>query len=238
MADFSEHILRSPLFAGISEAEAKALIHCLSAQIQCFEKNEFVFRAGDKVRSIGLILSGSVHIVKEDFWGNRTIIAKFEAGGIFGEAFSYARIETLPLSVIAAEQSEIMFLDYKRIISPCEKICPFHNRLVENMLAILAKKNLMLTQKIDHITRKTTREKLLSFLSEYAIRAGSNSFTIPFNRQELADYLSVDRSAMSRELSLMRDEGIIRFDRNHFELISNLQINISYKNIQPGDFRG
>ncbi len=222
MTYFSENITKSPLFTGISEAEARVLINCLSAQTQRFEKNGFILRAGDKVRSIGLILSGSVHIVKEDFWGNRTIIAKFEAGGIFGEALSYAQVETLPLSVIAAEQSEIMFLDYKRIISPCEKVCPFHNRLVENMLAILAKKNIILTQKIDHITRRTTREKLLSFLSEYAIRAGSNSFTIPFNRQELADYLSVDRSAMSRELSQMRDEGILRFDRNRFELISNM----------------
>jgi len=216
-------ICKSPLLNGISKADAIRLMDCLSAQKKEFERNDYIFRQGQAVSLIGLVISGRVHVVKEDFWGNRSIITQIGPGEIFAEAFSYAKTDTILFNVIAAEKTVLILLDAKYIIQTCPKACLFHGRVIENMLAILADKNIRLTQKIDHITKKTTREKLLSFLSEYAIRAGSSSFYIPFNRQEMADYLSVDRSAMSNELSKMRDEGMLKFTKNYFELSSKLK---------------
>lgn len=213
---------KSPLFSGISKADVEKLMDCLSAKVRKYEKNSFIFNAGQALDAIGLVIGGRVHVVKEDFWGNRTIIAQFGPGELFGEAFSYAKVDTIPVSVVAAEKAIVILFDHRKITKMCPVACEFHNRLVENMLGIIAEKNMGLTQKIDHITKKTTREKLLSFLSENALKAGSNSFSIPFNRQEMADYLSVDRSAMSHELSKMRDEGMIKFSKSYFKLKSNL----------------
>ncbi len=207
---------KSPLFNQIAEIELETMLTCLSVQEKTFPKNTFIFTTEDKVSTVGIVLTGSVHIIKEDFWGNRTIIAKIEAGDIFAETFSCAQVKRLPISVMAAEKSEIMFIDYKKIISTCSSACIFHTRLIQNMLTIIANKNIMLTQKIEYMSKRTTREKLLSYLSAQAQMANSNSFAIPFNRQELADYLSVDRSAMSNELCKLRDEGILLFERNHF----------------------
>ncbi|HZK33728.1 MAG TPA: Crp/Fnr family transcriptional regulator [Bacillota bacterium] len=215
-------ICKSPLLSGISKTDAETLLACLSAKERVYDKNDFIFSAGQQLDSIGLVVAGRVHIVKEDFWGNRTIIEQFASGDLFAEAFTYARVDTIPFSVMAVERTVILFLDHKKIAKLCPVACKFHNRLVENMLRIIAEKNMRLTQKINHLTKRTTREKLLSFLSEHAIRAASNSFNIPFNRQEMADYLSVDRSAMSNELSKMRDEGMIEFNKNLFELRSQV----------------
>ena len=167
---------------------------------------------------MGVVLTGSLHIVQEDFWGRRTILTHIGPGELFGEAFAFAELERLPVSAMAAEDAEVLLLDQRKIMSPCPEACGFHSDLVGNMLRILARKNVGLVQKIAHLTRRSTREKLLSYLSIRAREAGSGSFSIPFNRQELADYLAVDRSALSNELSKMRDEGILEFDRNEFEL--------------------
>jgi CRP-like cAMP-binding protein len=212
-------IKECPLFAGIGESDSGTLLNCLGATAGTFEKNAFIFRVDDAVTSVGVVLSGGVHVLQEDFWGNRVIVARVGPGDLFGEAFSCAGLERLPVSVVAAEKSEVMFLDYRRIIGVCSSACPFHVGLIENMMRILAEKNILLTRKIEHVTRRTTREKLLSWLSEQARAAGSSAFDIPFNRQELAEYLSVDRSAMSGELSKMRKENLLRYERNHFELL-------------------
>lgn len=142
-----------------------------------------------------------------------------ERGGLFGEAFSFARVECLPVSVTAAEKTEVLFINCERIITVCPSACEFHNRLVRNMLKILAEKNMTLTQKIGHMGKRTTREKILSYLSEQAKKAGGESFTIPLNRQEMADYLAVDRSAMSKELGRLKEEGQISFHKNQFQLL-------------------
>lgn len=211
-------MIQSPLFKGIAEKELKELLKCLNAKETAYEKNEFIFRAGDKASSIGVIISGGVYVLKEDFWGNRTILAKLEEGDLFGEAFACREEEKLPVSVMAVEKSRILFVDYRRIINNCPNTCVFHASLIENMIRILAGKNVMLTQKMEHLSKRTTREKILSYLSAQAVRCGSNVFTIPFNRQELADFLCVERSAMSAELGKMRKEGLLSCEKNRFVL--------------------
>jgi CRP-like cAMP-binding protein len=208
-----------PLFEGISEPDMSVILDCMSAKIDVFEKNDFIYVVGDPVSSLGVVLSGGVHIVQEDYWGNRTILTRIDPSGIFAEAFSCAGVTEIPVSVVAEEKSEIMMIEYGRVVDACSPVCGNHAELMKNMTRILAGKNIMLTQKIGHVTKRTTREKLLSYLSALARAKRGNSFDIPFNRQELADYLSVDRSAMSNELSKMRDEHILKYDKNHFELL-------------------
>ena len=214
-----EIIKQCLLFEGIDDNEMKTLFKCLNAFSRFYQKNESVFSVGDRILAVGIVLSGSVHVLQEDYWGNRTILAHVMPGDMFGEAFSCAEIEYLPVSVIAAESTEILLIDYKKIIATCSSTCAFHISLIKNMMKLLAEKNIMLTQKMEIITHRTTRERLLSYLSAQAIKAGTNCFTIPFNRQELADYLSVERSAMSTELSHMKNEGVIKTDRSLFELL-------------------
>ena len=146
-------------------------------------------------------------------------MAEIGSGGLFGEAFSSAGIEKMPVSVVASSNCEIMFINYKKIINSCSSTCIFHSELIKNMMKVLATKNIMLTQKMEFVTKKTTREKLLAYLSAQAKKSESNKFVVPFNRQQLADYLSVDRSAMSNELSKMREQGIIEFHKSEFELL-------------------
>jgi len=208
----------NPLFENIGEDEILYLLSCLTAKKNVYSKDNYILMAGNNITDIGIIISGSANIIKEDFWGNRAIISKISKGDMFGEALSCAGVSKSNVSVVACEKTEILFINYKKIIITCSKSCSFHNRLIENMIKILAEKDVMLTQKIEHLVKRTTREKLLSYLSSQAISHNSNSFEIPFNRQELADYLSVDRSAMSNELCKLRDEGVIEFRKSHFVL--------------------
>ena len=210
---------RCPLFAGIDEKQLRSLLDCLSASTRVYRKDEFIFRAGDRAVSVGVVLSGSVRVLQEDFWGRRMILAHVGPGGLFGEAFSCAEKAVLPVSVAAAEPAEIMLADYRKIITTCSPTCVFHARLVMNMMRVLAEKNILLTRKMECLSKRTTRDKLLCFLSAQALRTGNNMVELPFNRQELADYLCVDRSALSRELSAMREEGLLRFEKNRFELV-------------------
>ena len=213
------HILKNcPLFNGIGESDLAALLGCLTAAQKSCAKDDFIFLVGERAGPMGVVLTGSLHIVREDFWGRRTILTHIGPGELFGEAFAFAGLERLPVSAMAAEASEVLLLDRRKIMSPCQEACAFHASLVGNMLRILARKNVILVQKIEHLTRRSTREKLLAYLSSRARETGSDKFSIPFNRQELADYLAVDRSAMSNELSKMREEGILEFNHNEFEL--------------------
>lgn len=207
------------LFDGIENGEMEQLLLCLGGRHAIYDEGEYILLAGDRADQVGLVLSGSVLVFSDDFWGNRTILAHVERGGLFGEAFSFARVEALPVSVKAAEKTEVLFINCERIITVCPSACEFHTRLVRNMLKILAEKNMTLTQKIGHMGKRTTREKILSYLSEQAKKAGGNSFSIPLNRQEMADYLAVDRSAMSKELGRLREEGQISFHKNRFRLL-------------------
>lgn len=207
-----------PLFSGLSGEEISSVLTCLSPRKKEYGKDDCILSEEDVPTEIGVVLFGSVIIQRVDFWGNRDILAKLGAAELFGESFSCAGAARLPVSVTATEACGILFLDCRRILTPCGNACSFHAALIRNLLGILANKNIRLTQKIGHISKRSTREKLMSYLSEEAGKQRRNPFTIPFNRQELADYLSVDRSAMSTELGKLRDEGLIRFHKNEFTL--------------------
>ncbi|MDL2281245.1 Crp/Fnr family transcriptional regulator [Selenomonadales bacterium OttesenSCG-928-I06] len=194
------------------------MLNCLNAQKRQYNRKQTIFMIGENVTSVGIVLTGNVHIIKEDIFGNRAILADSGEGDLFCESFSCSQTEKLPVTVVAATDSIVLMINYRRIITTCSSACEFHSRLVENMLGILAYKNIALNRKVDYLSKRTTRDKLIEFLSFHQEQANDNVFTIPFNRQELADYLCVDRSAMSNELSKMRDEGLIKFEKNKFEL--------------------
>ncbi len=211
---------RCELFRDIREDQLEELYRCLSAVKRRYDKGQTVFLAGEKAALVGIVLSGGVHVVQEDFWGNRTILTHVEPGELFGEVFSCAQVERLPVSVVAAEASQVLLINYSEILRPQGVSCAFHAVLIRNMLQILAQKNLMLTRKMEHVSKRTTREKVLSYLSQQAAQSGGSRVEIPFDRQGLADYLSVDRSALSRELSQMQREGLLRYRRSRFELLT------------------
>ncbi|MDR0877782.1 MAG: Crp/Fnr family transcriptional regulator [Treponema sp.] len=214
----SVFLINCPLFAGIKLGELDNLISCLGGRKKKYPKDAYIFMADETPRNFGIVLSGSVLVVQDNFWGNRSILERIESNGLFGAAFALGGFEKLPVSVIAAEDSEVYLIDGSRITQTCQSACTFHNRLIRNLMGNLAKRNALLIQKMEHITQRTTREKLLSYLSSQALEHKSNSFEIPFDRQELADYLSLDRSAMSSELGHMRDEGLLSFHKNQFTL--------------------
>lgn len=210
-----------PLFFGIEETDLQSLLRCLSAKINHYKVNEIIFSAGDIAEYVGIVLSGEVQITQDDYYGNKNIVALASKGHLFAETFACADIKTLPVSVFAASDSDIMLIDYRKIINTCSNSCIFHSKLIYNMLRIVASKNILLSRKIEFTSKRTTKEKLLAYLSYEAKKAGSNTFIIPFNRQELANYLYVERSAMSKELSKLRDANIIQYNKNNFTLIKN-----------------
>lgn len=213
-----QQLQQSSLFAQLPEDSIKKIISHLSARRIAFARDHFLFRAGDTMLEVGFLLSGSVRVLQEDFWGNRTILEQFGPGQLFGEALACAATPKIPITVQAAQQGEALFLPVHALLTPCEKACPAHQQLIRNLLHTMAAKNILLVQKMNIVTRRSTREKLLSYLSMQALQHGSNDFCIPFNRQELADFLAVDRSAMSAELSRMQKEGLLEFHRNAFLL--------------------
>ena len=218
--DYLRLIKSTELFYGINEAELSRMLKCLGAKVQSFHKNDFIYSMGQTVSTFGMVLTGKVYVIREDFWGNRTIITELTHGGVFAEAYSFAKNEPLLTSMIADEPTTVLFMNIATFTKVCKNSCSFHKNLIENMLKEVSKKNLELTRKIQHTSQRTTREKLLSYLSEQAQKHKSASFSIGFNRQELADYLSVDRSAMSLELSKMQKDGLIKYDKFHFTLLS------------------
>lgn len=218
MKNYLSVIKKSPLFGGIEENEIEPMLSCLAAETKTYRKGEFVFRFGDRVDSIGLVLSGGVDVVTEDYWGNRNIVAAAGPGQTFAESYACVQGAALGVGVQAVQPTEVLFLNARRLLTTCSSACAFHARLVRNLLFLVASKNLQMNEKLAHVTQRSTREKLLSYLSAESMKQGVSSFDIPFNRQQLADYLSVDRSAMSGELCRMRDEGLLQFDKNHFSL--------------------
>jgi len=211
---------KCPLFANIKDSDMKVLLQCLNAQEKHLAKGELLFSRGSILTHPGIVLSGNIHIVQEDYWGNHTILTSIQAGDLFGESFACANKAPLCICASAAVDSTILLVDYSRILTTCASACEFHTTLIQNLIQILANKNINLTQKIEHITKKTTRGKVLSYLSECVAASGKNVFEIPFNRQELADFLSVERSALSNTLCKMRDRGEIKFHKNKFTLLA------------------
>ena len=208
------------LFRGIEETDLSGLLSCIEATERHFSKGETVLRRGDRTDRMGLLLEGSVHIVREDFWGNRSMVGLAGPGDIFAESYGLTG-EPLEVSVLAATDCEILFFSASKAVSGCAKVCAFHELLSRNLLGMLARKNLLLTEKMRHMARKTTREKLRSYLSAQALRANGPEFDIPLDRQQLADFLGVERSAMSAALGKLRDEGVLEVRKNHFRLLQS-----------------
>ena len=216
MKNFIEIIRNAPLFQGVEKEDMEALLKDLGAGRRTYKKGEFVYHAGDQTVNMGMVLSGTVHIIKEDFWGNRDILAEIGVGGLFAENYIFLTKVAIEVSVLTTVNTEILFLDVRRLMASA-----YHNRegnllLIKNLLSILAQKNLMLTRKMEYLSQRTTKEKLLAYLSAESQRQKNSEFTIPFNRQQLADYLSVERSAMSAILCRLRDQGILEFNKNKF----------------------
>ena len=208
----------SPLFSGMTDDEILSILDCMNGTVKRYQKDAVILRSGDIVHNVGIVLSGNVHIVKEDFWENDNILTCLGNGQIFAEAYACLGTERLEINVIAKERTDVLFINVNKIMNVCTSACEFHSVLIRNLLWSLAEKNLVLTKRIEHTSKRSIREKLLSYLSEQSKKARSPEFEIPFNRQQLADYLSVDRSAISNELSKLRNEGLIDFEKNKFKL--------------------
>ena len=219
MKEFIPILKRTQLFSGVGEEEIGAMLNCLQAKLCIYKKGEYVLRQGEHLDKILVLVGGKLHIQRDDYWGNRSIINMVSIGEMFGEAYVAPESGTLMNDVLAVEDSAVIFFDIKRIITVCSSACRFHSMVVQNLFFAISEKNRMLVQKLTFMTKRTTREKLIAYLSEEEKRQNSSEFSIPFNRQQLADFLSVDRSAMSNELCKMRDEGLIQFEKNQFNLL-------------------
>ena len=212
-------ILRnSPFFQGMTEEEILSVLHCVNATVLRRKKGEYILRAGDSTETMGLVLRGSVLCLQEDLWGHRNIIHRIGAGEFFAESFAATPGSVLNVNIVADEDTEFMLLHLDRLLQTCPHACAHHNRLVRNLVAVMARRVMHLNEKITHMAKRSTREKLLSYLSAESMRQGRLSFDIPYDRQQLADYLCVERAAMSVELSKLQREGFLRTNRNHFEL--------------------
>lgn len=208
-----------PLFEKIERTDLPGLLGCLGARVVNRRKNQVIFAEGDPATHVGIVLRGSAQILREDYFGNRSIVAHVDVAELFAESFACAGIAALPVSVVAAEDGEFMIIECSRITVSCSNCCSFHNQMVFNMLKVVASNNLVFNQKIEITSKRTTREKLMTYLLSQAKQKGSNSFAIPYDRQALADYLEVERSAMSAEISKLRKEGILESNRNQFTLL-------------------
>ncbi len=206
---------KTMLFYGIEPVDIQKAVVCFGSETRHFTKGEKIFRAGKAIQSFALVLSGSVIIENTDFWGNTSVLDKAGAGDTCAETYACAEGETLMVDVTATENTDVLFLNAQRLMSLCAHACPYHNTLIRNLLFIFAQKNLHLSRRIFHTSSKSIRGRLMSYLSYQAAQKGRN-FSIPFSRQQLADYLSVDRSALSNELSKMQKEGLLTADKNRF----------------------
>ena len=219
MKDF-EHILKKcPLFEGIRMEDLGAMLGCIGGRKVTVTKGQAVCREGDTATHVGMVLSGAVRLEREDYYGNRSIVAHIGPAELFGETYACAGIQALPISIVADETSTVLLMDCKRITTTCSSACAFHNRIIFNLLKLVATKNLVFDQKIQITSKRTTREKLMAYLLNQAKLQGSNSFAIPYDRQELADYLEVDRSGLSAEISKLRKEKVIESEKRSFKIL-------------------
>lgn len=207
------------LFSGASDEDIEAMLGCLQARLCTYKKGEYVLREGERIERLMMLVKGELHIQRDDYWGNRSIISMVGVGEMFGEAYAAPESGPLMNDVLAVEDSAVIFLDIGKLLTVCPNGCKFHAMAVKNLFFAILEKNRKLVRKLGYMSRRTTREKLIAYLSEEAKRQNSSAFSIPFNRQQLADFLSVDRSAMSNELCKLRDEGLIEFEKNRFRLL-------------------
>lgn len=218
MKKYLEILQRCPLFFGVEKKDIEIMLGCLDAKVEFFDQKYTVFAEGKPAKYVGIVLSGSVQMVANDYCGNRTIIATGEVSDLVGETFACADVESIPISIVADEPSEIMFIECRRILHACSKTCTCHASMIFNLMKNLAMKNIAFHKKIEITSKRSTREKLMTYLSIRSREADSDYFDIPFDRQELADYLEVERTGLSAEISKLKKEGIIDCNKNHFKL--------------------
>lgn len=209
MENYYPILSRCPLFYGIEPNDLNAMMGCLGAKYISFSKGDPVFLEGEPAQLVGVVLSGGVQVVQDDYYGNRSVLSILQPGDSFGEAFSCAGLDSMPVSVFAIKDGEVLLLNCQRILTMCSHTCHFHSLLIQNILKGLAQKNLAFTQKVRYMSQKTTRAKLLAYLFDQAKQQGSEEFAIPCNRQALADYLGVERTAMSAEISKLKKAGLL-----------------------------
>ena len=218
MKDMIQEV-KSPLFDGIRPEDRTAMLGCIGYHVGTFQKGDIVAFEAENIRHIGILLSGIVDMVKEDLWGNKTILLRMHKDEMFGETFACGEDTMSVVTFVVSEDAKILFLPFDRVMRSCTMACVFHHRLIENMVRIIANKNRDLIRKVEVVSKRTIREKLLAYLSIQAQTQESRYFEIPFGRVELAEYLCVDRSALTRELAKMRDEGLIDYDKNCFRIL-------------------
>lgn len=212
---------KCPLFEGIDENKIDKMVDCLGAIRKNYRKGEIVFHECDPALYVGIVLSGAVMVIHEDYYGNRSIMAHIVPGEVFGESFACAAIDSLPVSVVAKEDCSCLLIDCGRITKGCINACTLHSRIIFNLLKLVAQKNLLFHQKLDIVSKRTTREKLMTYLTKQAKLREKDEFTIPYDRQALADYLAVDRSGLSAEIGKLCREGKIVCKKNYFKLLKN-----------------
>lgn len=218
MLEFADVLARATLFSGIEASEIDALFVCLGAKRFDLAKDDFALRVGEPPVNVGVVAEGRFHVIREDFEGERTLIASLEPGDHFAESLCCAGVAESPVSVVANTPGVVWLLSFRRILQTCPHSCTFHGKLLENMLGVLASKNLEMQARMELLSQKSIRARLMRYLETVARKQG-NSFVIPFNREELADYLCIDRSALSRELGRLKSEGVIDFWKNNFKLL-------------------
>lgn len=213
-----DFISKTALFHGCSPSEVEQILECLEYTIRAYQKDEIICSCGKAVTEIGIVLSGSVQIESDDIWGNRSVLGVVGPGGIFAEAYACVPGEPLMVNVVANDSCEVLFLNMPIIFAADGSIGPFHGKFIQNLIVVCAKKNLELSQRIFHTSSKTIRGRLMSYFSQQVSLQRSRRIVIPFDRQQLADYLGVDRSALSKELGRMKQDGLLNYRRNQFEL--------------------
>ena len=213
-----EQLAQSPLFRYIQIEDLEAMLKCLNAREMSFDKDEFIMSSDDTIHLIGVVLEGSVEMINEDRFGKKSILTVIYSGGIFGETYACAEEKHRTIAFQAHEHCTVLLLDYQRVLHSCKVTCIFHHRLIENMVMLIAMKNLELIEKVEIISQSSIREKILTYLMRMAQTTGKTVFTLPFSRSEMAEYLCIDRSAMTRELSRMQEEGLLTFHKREFSL--------------------
>lgn len=218
MTEYLEILRRSPLFRGIGPEELSALLDCMGGRPRRMKKGDTILSAGEPATHLGIVLAGRVQVSRLKADGQRIVMGEIRPGHLFAESFACARAEALPVTVTAGADGAVLLLDSRRLSSPCSAACSFHSRLISNLLSVLAHKNLSLADKVEYLSGRNIRERLLAYLEDLCLKAGKNTVTVPFDRQALADYLCVDRSALSRAIGQLRQEGVLEADRGKFTL--------------------
>ena len=219
MEKYSEILKKCALFFEIEENNLIKMLTCFGAKIKAFDKKYTIFAEGSSAKFIGIVLSGSAQIIQIDYYGNRNILGTIEPSQVFAEEFACTESNSLPISIVANEPCEVMLIDCQHILHTCSNNCEFHQQIIYNLMKDLATKTIDFHQKIEVTSKRTTRDKLLTYLIFKSKETGKKSFDIPYDRQELADYLEVDRSGLSAEISKLRNEGILESTKKHFVLL-------------------